>query len=128
EGFLARERALTRALFEAGATIYAGTDTLMPYVAPGAALWEELRLFTAAGATPEQALATATTSPGRFWPDATYGRIDGGLPADIVLYRADPTISLDALEHIDTVIASGRIYPKRTLDEWLVDYAEHFHG
>jgi hypothetical protein len=38
EGFLDRERALLRALFAAGAPVYAGTDTLMPFVAPGAAL------------------------------------------------------------------------------------------
>jgi hypothetical protein len=128
EGFLARERALTRALFDAGATMYAGTDTLMPYVAPGAALHEELRLFVALGISPERALATATTAPGRFWAGETWGRVAAGLPADIVLYRADPTVSLDALHTIDTVIAGGRIYPHATLDAWLSEYREHFHG
>jgi hypothetical protein len=103
EGFLDRERALLRALFRAGAPVYAGTDTLMPFVAPGSALLEEVRDFAELGLTPEQALATATTAPGRFWKDRTYGRIEPGLPADLVLYRADPTQSLDALRAIDTV-------------------------
>ena len=58
-----------KALFDAHATVYAGTDTLMPFVAPGAALVSEVRLFADVGITPEQALATATTTPGQFWAD-----------------------------------------------------------
>jgi hypothetical protein len=128
EGYLARERALLAALLRAGAPIYAGTDTLMPFVAPGASLQQEVRNFAAVGLTPEQALVTATTAPGRFWKDRSYGRIEVGLPADIVLYREDPTISLDAFDSIDTVIADGRVYPKRQLDEWVELYRAHFHG
>ncbi len=128
EGFRTRERDLLKAMFEAGVPIYAGTDTLMPFVVPGPSLHDELRNFVAVGRTPEQALETATTSPGRFWKDKTYGRIAAGLPADIVLYRNDPTLSLDALETIDTVIADGRIYPKTTLDAWVETYRQHFHS
>jgi imidazolonepropionase-like amidohydrolase len=128
EDYLERERALLRALFRAGAPVYAGTDTLMPFVVPGAALREEIRNFAELGLTAEQALATATTSPGRFWKDRQYGRVDAGLPADLVLYRADPTRSLDALDAVDTVIADGRVYPKALLDAWLERYREHFHG
>jgi imidazolonepropionase-like amidohydrolase len=128
ERFLARERALIRALHAAGAPLYAGTDTLMPFVVPGAALREEVRDFAADGFTPEEALATATTAPGRFWKDRRYGAIAVGLPADLVLYRADPTRSLDALGEIDTVIADGRVYPKAQLDAWVARYRAHFHG
>jgi len=128
EGFRARERALLKALFDAHATVYAGTDTLMPFVAPGAALVSEVRLFANVGITPEQALVTATTAPGQFWPDSTYGRIARNLPADLVLYGADPTVSLAALDTIETVIADGRIYPKPLLDRWVEQYRAHFHG
>jgi imidazolonepropionase-like amidohydrolase len=127
-GFLAREGALIRALHGAHATLYAGTDTLMPFVAPGAALHQEIRNFAELGFTAEQALATATTAPGRFWKDRSYGRIAVGLPADLVLLREDPTRALDALETIDTVIADGRVYPKAQLDAWVERYRAHFHG
>jgi hypothetical protein len=127
-GFLAREGALIRALHAAHATLYAGTDTLMPFVAPGAALHEEIRNFAGLGFTAEQALATATTAPGRFWKDRSYGRIAVGLPADLLLLRDDPTRALDALETIDTVIADGRIYPKAQLDAWVERYRAHFHA
>jgi imidazolonepropionase-like amidohydrolase len=137
EGFLDRERALLRALFAAGAAVYAGTDTLMPFVVPGAALKEEVRNFAELGLTPEQALVTATSAPGRFWAERQrrnnvrpieLGRIEVGLPADVVLYREDPTRSLDALDSIETVIADGRVYPRALLDAWLEEVRAHFHG
>jgi hypothetical protein len=128
EGFLERERALIRALHAAQAPLYAGTDTLMPFVAPGAALREEIRKFAEVGLSPEEALATATTAPGKFWRDRSYGRIAAGLPADLVLLREDPTRSLAALETIDAVVADGRVYPKAQLDAWVERYRTHFHG
>jgi imidazolonepropionase-like amidohydrolase len=91
-----------------------------------------VRLFADVGITPEQALATATTTPGQFWANSplhdTYGQIAPGLPADVVLYRNDPTASLAALDSIDTVIADGRIYPKPVLDAWVERYRAHFHS
>lgn len=128
EGFLARDRAAVAAFFEAGVTVHAGTDTLMPYVAPGAALKTEIRNFAALGITPEQALATATTRAGRFWEEAAYGRLEPGLPADIALYRSDPTVSLDALESLAIVVADGRLYRRSDLDAWTERYRRHFHG
>lgn len=128
EGFLSRDRAAVAAFFRAGVTVYAGTDTLMPYVAPGAALKDEVRNFAKLGLSPEQALVTATTSPGRFWKDTTFGRIEPGLPADLAIYRADPTVSLDALESLELVVAGGRVYRKSELDEWVERYRRHFHG
>lgn len=108
-------------------TVYAGTDTLMPYVAPGAALEEEIRIFRELGLTPEAALATVTTSPGRFWKDQAYGRIEPGLPADLAAYRADPTAWLDALGSLEIVVADGRVYRKADLDAWVERYRGHFH-
>jgi imidazolonepropionase-like amidohydrolase len=128
EGFLARDRAAVRAFFEAGVTVYAGTDTLMPFVAPGASLVQEVRNIAELGLAPEQALATATTSPGRFWKDAAYGRIAPGLPADLALYREDPTVSLAALDTLELVVADGRVYRKSELDAWVEVYRRHFHG
>jgi hypothetical protein len=128
DAFLERERALLKVMFAAGVPIYAGTDTLMPFVVPGASLHDELRNFVAVGRTPEQALVTATTAPGKFWKKSTYGRIAAGLPADIVLYRRDPTVSLNALATIDIVVADGRLYRKAELDTWLESYRDHFHG
>jgi imidazolonepropionase-like amidohydrolase len=128
EGFLRRDRDAVQTFLSSGVAVYAGTDTLMPFVAPGSSLKSEVKDFAGLGLTPEQALSHATTLPGRFWKDRTYGRIAVGLPADIVLYRRDPTASLDALETLQTVIADGRVYPRATLDAWVERYRRHFHG
>lgn len=128
EGFLRRDRDAVRAFLKAGVKVYAGTDTLMPFVAPGSSLKTEVRNLAGLGLTPEAALATATTTPGRFWKDAAYGRIAPGMPADIVLYAADPTMSLDGLESLRLVVADGRIYPKATLDGWVERYRRHFRS
>lgn len=128
EGFLARDKAAVAVFLKSGVTVYAGTDTLMPFVAPGASLKSEIANFVDLGLTPEAALATATTSPGRFWSDQSFGRIGPGLPADLNLYAADPTISLDRLERLEWVIADGRPYRKAVLDAWVERYRRHFHS
>jgi hypothetical protein len=43
DSFVRRQREVVRQLFEAGVELHAGTDTLMPYVAPGSSLHGELR-------------------------------------------------------------------------------------
>jgi hypothetical protein len=128
ERFLDRDRAAVKAFLAAGVPVFAGTDTMMPYVAPGSSLKSEVRNFAELGLSPEQALATATTAPGRFWKDRTYGRLAEGLPADILLYRRDPTASLDALETLQTVVADGRVYPMGDLQAWVERYRRHFHS
>lgn len=128
EGFLARDRAAVKALLAAGAPVYAGTDTLMPFVAPGASLKTEIRDLAGLGLGPERALATATTSPGQFWKDARYGQIAPGLPADIVVYARDPTRNLSNLETLQWVVADGRLYSKGRLDAWVERYRRHFHS
>jgi imidazolonepropionase-like amidohydrolase len=128
EGFREKERELLRMMFDRGVTVFAGTDTLMPFVAPGASLIQELQNFVAVGRTPEQALVTATTSPGTFWNDRTFGRIRPDLPADLVLYERDPTLDLGNLETRRWVIADGRIYDALQLKRWLEAYGAHFHA
>lgn len=128
EGFLARDKAAVGVFLKSGVPVYAGSDTLMPFVAPGASLKAEIANFVELGLSPEEALATATTSPGRFWADESYGRIAPGLPADLNLYAEDPTVSLDRLATLEWVIADGRLYRKADLDAWVERYRRHFHS
>ncbi|HWA62439.1 MAG TPA: hypothetical protein VG939_13745 [Caulobacteraceae bacterium] len=113
-----------RALFRSGTPIYAAGSS----ASPGASLHAELRAFKALGASDEGALVTATTSPGRYWPETTYGQIAIGLPADLVLYRRDPTRDLTALDSLAYVIAAGRAYPAAQLAAWTARYRRHFEA
>lgn len=116
-------RALVQSLFKAGVPIYAGSGRV-----GGWDLKHQMFQLSQMGATPEAVLVTATTSPGRFWSDATYGQIAIGLPADIVLYRSDPTVSLGNLETEETIVADGRVYSERELKTWCERYRRHFGG
>ena len=120
-----RSQRLVKRLHAADVPVFVGTDTLNPFVVPGASLWRELRLFVQAGLTPEQALAAATSAPGAFLRLPGLGRVQPGAPADLLVLRQDPTQSLDALGSLEAVVADGRLYTRAQLDAQLARYRRH---
>ncbi len=119
---------VVRTLQRAGVRLHAGTDTGNPFVVPGASLHEELRLLVRAGLTPEEAFTAATTAPGEFLPETALGRLRAGAPADLLIFREDPTRDLEALATLEAVVARGRYYPKELLDRDVERYRAHYHG
>lgn len=111
-----------------GVKIHAGTDTGNPFVVPGVSLHRELTLLQQAGLSPEEALATATTTPGDYLSDDGLGKIKIGSPADLVVLKNDPTISLDALDSITLVVADGRFYEIDQLTNYVEKYRDHFRN
>jgi imidazolonepropionase-like amidohydrolase len=108
---LAAMQGLVRRLHARGVRIHAGTDSLQPFVVPGASLHRELELLVGSGLSTEAALAAATSVAGESLGVARLGRIEVGAPADLVVLREDPTRKLRALATIELVIADGRLYP-----------------
>jgi imidazolonepropionase-like amidohydrolase len=123
-----RGRGLVARLHAAGVPIHAGTDTLNPFLAPGAALHRELALLAEAGLGAEGALAAATTVPGAALRTPGLGRLEPGAPADLALFREDPTRDLAALATLEAVIADGRLYTRADLDAQLERSRRHFDG
>ena len=126
-----RRMAMVRALHEARVPLHAGTDTPNPFLVPGASLHRELRLFVEAGLPPEAALAAATTVPGAFLGRGELpglGRIAPGAPADLLVFRRDPTEDLANLATLEAVVANGRLYPREVLEEQLARYREYAAG
>jgi imidazolonepropionase-like amidohydrolase len=122
-----------RRLHEASILLHVGTDTIQTFVVPGAALHEELRSFVRCGFTPEEAWAAATWQNGAALSEPNLGTLQPDAPADLLVFREDPTRDLAALRSLEAVIADGRLYPKKVLDEavarnrryfdtWLYDY------
>jgi hypothetical protein len=110
---------LVSALSRAGVRLHAGTDVGNPFVVPGASLHEELRLLVAVGLNPEAAWLTATRWPGEFLAEPDLGRVVSGAPADLLLFREDPTRDLAALATLEAVVADGRLYRREMLDDAL---------
>jgi imidazolonepropionase-like amidohydrolase len=123
------ERAVftVKRMYDAGVEIHTGSDALIPFVVPGASLHRELRIFVDAGFTPEEALALSTRTSAAYLGVPNLGSLEVGAPADFVIFREDPTRSLDALDSIAAVVRDGRLYPRAVLDEQLAKYQAHFN-
>jgi imidazolonepropionase-like amidohydrolase len=116
---------LVRRLYDAGTKLYLGTDVQQPFVAPGYALQQEMRLFVAAGIPPEQVWDMATRQSGRALNIPQLGELSAGAPADLLIFRADPTRDLAALDSLAAVVSQGRLYPRAALDAKLAEYHAH---
>jgi imidazolonepropionase-like amidohydrolase len=128
EFFRARQAAMTVGLHARGVRIHAGTDTLMPYVAPGSSLLGELDDLVAAGIDAEAVWAIATRGAGRSLSIEGLGRLEVGAPADLVFTRSDPTGNLAAFREVEAVVADGRLYRRAELDAMLAKADAHFRG
>lgn len=117
---------VVRRLHEAGVTVHVGTDTLNPFVVPGEAMHEEMHNFLDAGYTPEQVWQAATAGNGASLPLANLGMLKPGAPADFLVFRQDPTQSLDALSEMVAVVENGRLYTRDDLDAALLTYRKRF--
>jgi hypothetical protein len=108
------EQRLVRRLYEVGAPLHIGTDTLTEFVIPGVDVHEEMRLFVEAGVPLEAVWKIATTANGAYLKPGL-GRLDPGAPADFLIFRKDPTTDLANLKTLEAVVADGRLYTKADL-------------
>jgi imidazolonepropionase-like amidohydrolase len=126
-----RSRRMVGALHRAGAELHTGSDVLNPFVVPGESLWRELALFVESGLTPEEAWTAGTRTSGRFLGReklAGLGTLAAGAPADLLVFREDPTRDLAALATLEAVVADGRLYTRADLDAQLARYRAYAEG
>jgi imidazolonepropionase-like amidohydrolase len=97
-----------RKLAAAGLPFFAGTDSGVPGVFPGASMHAELAGLVAAGFSPAEVLKSATSRPAAFLdPSGSFGRVAPGQRADLLLVRGDPTADIRALDSIEGVYLEG---------------------
>ena len=116
---------IVKALYDAGVEIHVGTYAMNPIVVPGASLQEEMWELVDAGLTPEQVWVAATSTAGKALGQPLLGTIQLGAPADLLVFREDPTKDLNALQTLEAVIAAGRLYPRETLEEAVGRWQQH---
>ncbi len=121
-------RFVVRALHVAGVRIHVGTDAMNPFVVPGAAVHEELHHLVEAGLSAEEAWIAATRSAGEALARPGLGTLGVGAPADLLVFRDDPTRDLTALATLEAVVADGRLYPRRVLHDAWERQRRHFEG
>jgi imidazolonepropionase-like amidohydrolase len=105
--------AVTRAAWEAGVAVSAGTDSI-GVDAPGTLpnIHDELALLVEAGLSPLDAITAATRNGARaIGVDKTRGTIAPGMAADLVVLRADPLADIHHTREIVIVFHDGVRYP-----------------
>jgi len=123
---IAKKRQLAKRLFDAGAQLYLGTDVAQPFVIPGASLIEEMTLFIDAGIRVEQVWQLATRDAGDRLGIRGLGRIEPDAPADILLFRRDPTQTIGNLSSLEAVVTAGKLYRITDLDRALRSSQAYF--
>ncbi len=102
-----------QALREAGVPLLTGSDAPNPGTVYGASVHRELELLVAAGLTPKEALAGATSLAARHFrlngrPSASHsGVIEVGAPAHLLLVEGDPTTRIADTRRIAGVWKEG---------------------
>lgn len=100
--------------------LLSGTDLGNPLVSPGFDLQDELLLLVQTGLTPSEALFSATVGPANFLGKSSqFGSVAKGELADLVLLDADPLKDIRNVRRVRAVIANGRLFDRKTLDELL---------
>jgi imidazolonepropionase-like amidohydrolase len=99
--------AAVRRLRAARVLILAGSDAVNPGTAHGASIHREMELLVAAGLTPVEALAAATSAPARAFGLTDRGRIARLLRADLVLVRGNPGLDITATRDILRIWKGG---------------------
>ena len=106
-------------LHRAGARILVGTDAPNPVVPFGYSVHEELELLVGAGLSPYEALVAATRAPAEFVQDGSFGTVEVGKRADLVLLNANPLENIAASKNIAGVMLRGRWLPEWELTSML---------
>jgi len=117
---------MVRILSAAGTRLHLGTDVQIPFVVPGVSLQQEMKLFLEAGVPLDQIWIYGTRGAAQALSVPDHGEIHEGAPADLLIFREDPTRSLTALDTMEAVVAQGRFYPMATLRAGLEQYRRHY--
>ena len=99
-------------MHNAGVPIMAGSDFSDWAMVPGIDLHNELALLVEAGFSPLEALQAATVSPAKFLGKTeTFGTIQAGRTADLVLLDENPLEDISHTRKINAVVLGGKFYP-----------------
>jgi hypothetical protein len=84
--------------------------------------------FVGLGLTAEEVWKLGTRGAGENLPLPRLGLIEESAPADLLIFREDPTRDLAALATLEAVVADGRLYTRGMLDDALARRRAHFEG
>jgi imidazolonepropionase-like amidohydrolase len=111
---------MVRGLHQAGVTLMAGTDLMLPGVLPGYAVHEELAIWQEAGLPPADVLRGATLAPAQFVGlGDRLGSVSTGKTASLVLVRGNPLEDIRHAHEIESLFLRGQYFNRADLDQML---------
>lgn len=113
-------------LHNSGVPVHTGSNAGAPGLVPGAALHRELALLLKAGLSPEQVLAASMVASARAMGVPRLGELAPGAPADLLLFREDPTRDLEHLATLEAVVSGGLLYTREALAAGIRAYQERY--
>ena len=115
------QQKLAKAFVDAGVPVLTGTDACIPIVIPGYSMHQELVELVEAGLSPYQALEAGTHGPARFLGgENTFGTIETGKQADLVLLDRNPLDDIRKTREIAGVMLRGKWLDRLAIDELLL--------
>jgi hypothetical protein len=89
-----------------------------PFGIPGFCVWEEMKLYAAAGISNQDILKIATFNAAEFFNQAnSWGSVNEGRRANLVLLEKNPLESIENIRSREGIFIEGKYYAKATLDE-----------
>ncbi len=116
---------LTKALYDAGVPLITGTDMVVEGMVP-AHIHRDLELLVEAGLTPYEALEAGTKNAGisveRMGRDGSFGRVEVGQRADLILLDANPLDNISHTRNRIGVMARGHWFTQEELNGMVTEY------
>ncbi len=113
---------ILRALHEGGVKILMGTDAPQQFSVPGFSLHRELLFMRDAGMSNYEILKSGTVNVGQYFAKQdSFGTIESGKRADLVLLNANPLDDITNVSKIDGVMVNGRWFSRSDLDAQLAE-------
>ncbi|MBX7173354.1 MAG: amidohydrolase family protein [Pyrinomonadaceae bacterium] len=118
---------ITKAIWQAGGHIMAGSDSPEWLLLYGFSLHTELQNLVEAGLSNYAAIEAATKNPAMFFGTLEQtGTIEKGKKADMVLLDANPLEKISNTEKRSGVMLKGKYYTQTEMNKWLDEIAAKF--